>query len=77
MAQGGEGYVTDGTADAASRFFMKPSDLGTYLLYDEDAGYLVVEEGPLLPENPVGAVLPYTNELLAGGWAASTARTPG
>jgi microsomal dipeptidase-like Zn-dependent dipeptidase len=48
VARDGEGYVTDGTADAAARFFLKPSDLGTYLLYDESGGYLVAEDGPLL-----------------------------
>lgn len=37
-----------GTADQAARFFMKASDLGTYLLYDEASGYLVAEDGPLL-----------------------------
>lgn len=31
-----------------SRFFMKASDLGTYLLYDEERHYLVAEEGRLL-----------------------------
>ena len=32
----------DGTA-----FFLKPSDLGTYLLYDAEGGYLVSEDGSL------------------------------
>ena len=27
---------------------MKPADLGTCLLYDQDGGYLVVTDGPLL-----------------------------
>lgn len=35
-------------ADGGARFFMKASDLGTYLFYDEDRGYLVAEDGPLL-----------------------------
>src|SRR5690349_24094112 len=30
----------------ASRFFMKPSDLGTYHLYDEDRRYLTATEAP-------------------------------
>ncbi len=38
--------VTD--ASAASRFFMKASDLGTYLLYDQEGGYVLAEDGPLL-----------------------------
>ncbi len=40
--------LAPGGADSAARFFMKASDLGTYLFYDEDAGYLVAEDGPLL-----------------------------
>ena len=31
----------------SSRFFMKPSDLGTYLLYDAEGRYLVAEDGRL------------------------------
>ncbi|MFV8749639.1 hypothetical protein ACNOYE_03695 [Nannocystaceae bacterium ST9] len=34
----------------AARFFMKAADLGTYLFYDQDAGYLVAEDGPLTRE---------------------------
>lgn len=33
---------------AAARFVMKASDLGTYVFYDQDGGYLVAEDGPLL-----------------------------
>ena len=32
----------------ASRFTMKASDLGTYLFYDQDGGYLVADSGPLV-----------------------------
>ncbi|MEZ4459492.1 MAG: hypothetical protein R3E66_07135 [bacterium] len=42
----GESFVF--SADPGSRFFMKASDLGTYLFYDEDRGYLVAEDGPML-----------------------------
>ncbi len=33
---------------SGSRFFMKASDLGTYLFYDQDGRYLVSEGGPLV-----------------------------
>jgi microsomal dipeptidase-like Zn-dependent dipeptidase len=33
-------------ADAGSRFFLRASDLGTYLFYDQDRRYLVGQEGP-------------------------------
>ena len=35
--------------DTAARFFMQPSDLGTYLFYDA-GGYLVAEDGPISRE---------------------------
>ncbi|MCH9683451.1 MAG: hypothetical protein K0V04_18585 [Deltaproteobacteria bacterium] len=35
-------------AEGASRLFMKPSTLSTYLLYDENQGYVAPEDGPLL-----------------------------
>lgn len=41
-----EGYAL--APEGAARFFMKASDLGTYLLYDEERGYLVAEDGPML-----------------------------
>lgn len=50
LARSGDAYAFDpdaAIADAA-RFFMKASDLGTYLFYDEEAGYLVAEDGPML-----------------------------
>jgi microsomal dipeptidase-like Zn-dependent dipeptidase len=37
-----------GEMAGAGRFFLKASDLGTYLLYDQEGGYLVAEDGPLL-----------------------------
>lgn len=49
LAREGDGYgFTATSADAAARFTMQASDLGTYLLYDEDAGYVVAEGGPLV-----------------------------
>ncbi|MGM0558804.1 MAG: hypothetical protein ACQEVA_20625 [Myxococcota bacterium] len=37
-----------GDDEAASRFFLRASDLGTYLLYDADEGYVVAEDGKLV-----------------------------
>jgi microsomal dipeptidase-like Zn-dependent dipeptidase len=47
----GDAFEFVGDPNAASRFFMKASDLGTYLLYDENGGYLVSDDGPLLRQN--------------------------
>ena len=35
------------TVDTASRFTLKPSDLATYLFYDTDRRYVVVDDGPV------------------------------
>ena len=44
-----ETYAFTGvSSEVGSKFFMKASDLGTYLLYDEDRGYVVAEDGPLI-----------------------------
>jgi microsomal dipeptidase-like Zn-dependent dipeptidase len=34
--------------ESGARFFLKPSDLGTYLFYDEEGHYLVAEDGALI-----------------------------
>lgn len=47
----GDGFEFVDDPNAAARFFMKASDLGTYLLYDENGGYLVSNDGPLLRQN--------------------------
>ncbi len=45
----GDGYeLVAGEIKDAARFFMKASDLATYLFYDPEGGYLVAEDGPLL-----------------------------
>ncbi|MFK7984495.1 MAG: hypothetical protein AB8I08_00560, partial [Sandaracinaceae bacterium] len=41
----GEGFVFAArTEETGARFFLKPSDLGTYLFYDADGRYLVANE---------------------------------
>lgn len=48
----GSGFAFSAREDAAgSRFFLKASDLGTYLFYDAERRYLVAEDGPLLRES--------------------------
>ena len=51
LAANGAGDAYDfGAADAggSARLFMKASELGTYLFYDQDGGYVVSEDGPLI-----------------------------
>jgi len=48
ISAGDTAYAFAAGSGAAARFFMKAADLGTYLLYDQDGGYLVADDGPLL-----------------------------
>ncbi|MCE9571802.1 MAG: hypothetical protein K8W52_01470 [Deltaproteobacteria bacterium] len=48
VANGGKGYAFAATsAEAGAKFFLKPSDLGTYLFFDQDRHYLMSEDGGL------------------------------
>jgi hypothetical protein len=60
---------------AASRFYMKASDIGTYLLYDEDAGYLVSEDGPLIRQETLQSdILLVDDDYISGAeWILETA----
>ncbi|MEX1364197.1 MAG: hypothetical protein AB1Z98_13810 [Nannocystaceae bacterium] len=55
------------SADAAARFFMKPSDLGTYLLYDEGGGYVVAEDGPLLRQTTLDSDTTLVDDTYVSG----------
>lgn len=46
-AKKGTSFSFDATFDGASRLHLKASDLGTYLLYDEEGAYVVFEQGSL------------------------------
>ncbi|MCX4241989.1 amidohydrolase family protein [Paraliomyxa miuraensis] len=61
----------------ASRFFMKASDLGTYLFYDEDGGYLVAEDGPLLRQTALQSdMLLVDDDYVSGAeWVLEPAAT--
>ena len=48
----GDGYAFSATRmDAGARFTMRASDLGTYLFYDQEAHYLVAQDGVLQRED--------------------------
>ncbi len=71
----GDGYAMQpGGPAGASRFFMKASDLGTYLLYDQDGGYLVAEDGPLLRQTSLQSdVLLNDDDFVSGAeWLPET-----
>lgn len=49
LTRSGDAFEFSGSSvDAGASFFMKASDLGTYLFYDVDGGYFVSDDGPLL-----------------------------
>ena len=70
----GQGYEFGTSQDAAARFFMKASDLGTYLFYDEGGGYLVAEDGPLLRQTTLQSDVLLTDDTYVSGaeWLPET-----
>lgn len=47
LGASGDAYAFTADEAGATRFHMRAADLGTYLLYDPEGGYLVATEGPL------------------------------
>lgn len=69
----GFAFSAAGSSDAA-KFFMKASDLGTYLLYDEAGGYLVSESGPLLRQTSLTSDVLLVDDTYVSGaeWQLET-----
>lgn len=64
----GDGFVFDArTVDEGSRFFLKASDLGTYLLYDAEGRYLVSDDGPLLRQAELMSDILLTDDTYVSG----------
>ena len=51
----------------AARFFMKAADLGTYLFYDQDRGYLVADAGPLLRQTKLDSDVTLIDDTYISG----------
>ena len=51
----------------ATPFFLKASDLGTYLLYDPGAGYLVAEDGPMLRQTTLQSDMLLVDDTYVSG----------
>ena len=63
-----DGYaLAPSDGEGAARFFLKASDLGTYLLYDEGGGYLVAEDGPLLRQTELASDLTLVDDTYVSG----------
>ena len=64
---GGDGFEFVSDADAAAAFFLKASDLGTYLLFDAEAGYVVSEGGPLLRQTTLESDISLVDDTYISG----------
>jgi microsomal dipeptidase-like Zn-dependent dipeptidase len=70
---GGGFAFTARKLEEGSRFYLKASDLGTYLFYDAEGRYLVAEEGPLVrPEHLQSDILLVDDAYVSGAeWELS------
>ena len=74
LSRGSAGFEFAGDEAGAALFYMKPSDLGTYLLYDEQGGYLVGEDGPLLRQTELLSDILLVDDSYVSGaeWSPET-----
>ncbi|NVB43153.1 membrane dipeptidase [Pseudenhygromyxa sp. WMMC2535] len=74
LTAAGESYEFSADANAAAAFHMKASDLGTYLLYDQDGGYLVSDSGPLLRQTSLQSDILLVDDSYVSGaeWMPET-----
>lgn len=72
-------YAFGGTQAGAARFTMQPSDLGTYLFYDQDAGFLVSDDGPLLRQTRLASDATLVDDTYVSGaeWELETSELDG
>ncbi len=62
-----ETFAFDADEPNATAFFLKASDLGTFLLFDPDGGYLVVEDGPLIRQTTLESDLTRLDDTYVSG----------
>ncbi|MFO7566419.1 MAG: hypothetical protein R6X02_27500 [Enhygromyxa sp.] len=75
LTASGQSYEFAASESAAAKFFLKAADLGTFLFYDQDGGYLVAEDGPLLRQESLQSdVLLIDDSYVSGAeWLPETA----
>ncbi len=63
----------------AARFVMRAADLGTYVLYDQDGGYLVAEDGPLVRQTKLDSDVTLIDDSYVSGaeWTLETSVVDG
>lgn len=72
-------FAFDADKAGAARFVMRAADLGTYLLYDQDGGYLVAEDGPLVRQTRLDSDVTRIEDGYISGaeWTLETAEVDG
>ena len=76
LAASGDDFAFAADKAGAARFFMKAADLGTYLLYDQDAGYLVSNDGPLVRQTVLDSDVTLIDDTYVSGaeWTLETSQ---
>lgn len=71
---GGDAFSFADSEGGAARFTMRAADLGTYLLYDQDGGYVVSDDGPLLRQTTLESDVTQIDDAYVSGaqWALET-----
>lgn len=74
LAASGDAFSFGADKAGAARFFMKAADLGTYLFYDQDGGYLVAEDGPLVRQTTLVSDVTLIDDTYVSGaeWTLET-----
>lgn len=74
LTASGEAFSFADDEGGAARFFMKASDLGTYLFYDENRGYFVSDDGPLVRKTSLESDITLVDDTFVSGaeWTLET-----
>ena len=73
-ANGAAAFSFGADKAGAARFVMRAADLGTYLFYDQDGGYLVADDGPLLRQTKLDSDVTLIDDAYISGaeWTLET-----
>ena len=74
LAASGDAFGFTADQAGAARFTMRAADLGTYLLYDQDGGYLVSDAGPLVRQTELQSDVTLIDDTYVSGaeWVLET-----
>ncbi|WAS90741.1 membrane dipeptidase [Nannocystis punicea] len=74
LAASGDSFSFAADKAGAARFTMRAADLGTYLFYDQDGGYLVADSGPLVRQTVLESDVTLIDDAYVSGaeWTLET-----